>query len=105
VSNLVASAHALTVFRVLPDGEGREYTATTFPRDPWQGCERFIRTCRALGWITDRVEDDAFAVLDVLDEDGDIVQDFGIPDGRAFQRIKRKLNLRVARDEVGAVGG
>jgi hypothetical protein len=89
----VESARALTAFRVLPNGEGRQYSATTFPRDPWQGCERMIRTGFKLGFLLEG--NDGYAVLDVLDEDGDIVQDFTIRDARAFQYFKRKLHWRV----------
>lgn len=88
------TAHALTVFRILPSGEGREYTATTFPRDPWAGCEHFIRIARKVGWLSPAGE--SYAVLDVLNAEGNIVQDFGIRDARAFQQIKRRLNLQVA---------
>lgn len=94
---LVESAHALTVFRALKNGEGRRYTAVTFPQDPWCGCERMLRMFRAVGWIGS--EGEPYAVLDVLNEAGDIVQDFPIPNAQAFQRIKRKLNLAVERDD------
>lgn len=93
-SGVALDAHALTVFRVLGSGEGRAYTATTFPTDPWAGCEHFIRMCRAVGWIRPSTED-GYGVLDVLNENGDIVQDFAIVDNRAFQQIKRRLHLRV----------
>lgn len=88
------SAHALSIFRVLPGGEARAYTAVTFPKDPWQGCEHFLRMARLVGWLREPADDD-YGVLDVLDDDASIVQDFGIPDARAFQAIKRKLNLAV----------
>jgi hypothetical protein len=88
-----ADAYALTIFRGLANGEGRLYTATTFPADPWRGCERFIRMCRAVGWLTD--ESHGYGVLDVLNENGDIVQDFTIRDAKAFQQIKRRLHLEV----------
>jgi hypothetical protein len=95
---IAPSAHALTVFRVLPNGEGRSYTAVTFPKDPREGCEHFIRMARFVGWLREAGEDD-YGVLDVLNIDADIVQDFGIPTAEAFQRIKRKLNLAVERDD------
>lgn len=84
-------AHALTVFRVLRNGEGRSYTATTFPRDPFAGCQRFLRM--ACLWLT--AEKDGYGVLDVLNENGDIVQDFTIADAPGFQQIKRRLHLVV----------
>jgi hypothetical protein len=87
-------AHALSAFRVLPDGSGRAYTATWFPKDPRGGCEHFLRTCRAVGWIRPSSED-GYAVLDVLDEDGDIIEDYTIVSAKAFQQIKRRLRLAV----------
>lgn len=92
---LVPSAHALTLFRGLPNGEGRAYTATTFPRDPWQGCERTIRTAMRVGRLTERVTAASYGVLDVLDQEGDIVQDYGVPDSISFSWLKRRLDLRV----------
>lgn len=97
-SDVHPSAHALTLFRALPNGDGREYTVTTFPRDPWQGCEHMIRTARAVGALTDA--EDCYGMLDVLDENGDIVQDFGVRDSRSFQWLKRKLHLRVEKSEA-----
>ena len=91
----VPEAHALSAFRVLKNGEARKYTATTFPRDPWQGCERFIRTGFAVGCLREWHSEGDYAVLDVLDEDGSIVQDFAIPSADAFKWVKRTLNLAV----------
>lgn len=88
------AAHALSLFRCLPNGEGRAYTAVTFPADPWQGCERFIRMARKVGWLT-KPGEDGYGVLDVLDADANIVQDFGVRTAPAFQQIKQKLNLAV----------
>lgn len=90
---LVDDAVALSAFRMLPGGGERGYTATTFPADPWRGCERFLRMCKAVGWVTD--DDDGYAVLDVLNENADIVQDFTIPDASAFKQIAKRLDLRV----------
>lgn len=92
-------AVALTAFRALPDGGGRQYTATTFPQDPWQGCERMIRMAAAVGFVTESAPG-AYAVLDVLDVDGDIIQDYGIPDARAFRWLKRKLRWVVDKEGV-----
>lgn len=90
-------AHALSAFRALRAGNGRCYTATTFPKNPWQGCERFVRMCRKVGWIKDSPE--PYAMLDVLDENGDIVQDYPIPDAASFRQVKAKLHLRLASDD------
>lgn len=93
------SAVALTAFRILPNGEGRQYSATTFPKGPWQGCERTIRTANTFGYLADDGSE-GYAVLDVLDENGDIVQDFTIIHARAFKWFKRKLNWCVEDDEA-----
>lgn len=91
-------AVALTAFRELPDGRGCQYTAVTFPANPWQGCERTIRMGRAFGYVT-AVTPDCYAVLDVLDADGDLIQTFGIPHTRAFHWYYRKLHLRVESED------
>lgn len=90
---LDSRAHALSAFRTLPNGSSRQYTATTFPRDPWRGCSLIVRQAAAIGRLTDG--GDGYAVLDVLDSDGDIIQDFTIPTVEAFQWLKRKLKLAV----------
>lgn len=87
-------AVALTAFRSLPDGRGRQYTAATFPANPYQGCEHMIRMARAVGFVTDSAAG-AYAALDVLDADGDLIQTFGIPTTIAFHWFKRKLHWQV----------
>lgn len=94
------TAHALTLFRCLPNGQGRSYTATTFPQDPWAGCEHTIRTAYKLGYVDPSDSEryilgDGYGVLDVLDANGDIVQDFMVRTADAFQWLKRRLDLRV----------
>lgn len=98
-------AVALSAFRPLPSGVGRQYSATTFPQDPWQGCEHMIRTGAHLGMIEESTADPAhgYAVLDVLNADGDIVADYAITDARAFQYLKRKLHW-VVESEDGSPG-
>ncbi|CAB4896126.1 unannotated protein [freshwater metagenome] len=91
----VDGAVALTLFRALPNGDTRGYTATTFPKDPWQGCEQMVRMAAALGYI-DSAGGDCYAVLDVLDCDGDIVQDYPIRSAAGFRFLKRKLGVVVA---------
>jgi hypothetical protein len=87
-------AVALTLFRILPSGDGREYSATTFPKDPWGGCERMIRTAVAVGRLK-APQAEGYGVLDVLNANGDIVEDFTVPDSISFQWLKRKLHLDV----------
>lgn len=106
VADLSPHAHALTIFRALDNGDGRAYTAVTFPQDPRGGCLEAVRRFAFIGQIVDWGEgahpEDSYGVLDVLDADGDIIQDYAIPTAQDFQAIKRRLNLRV--DDPGASG-
>ena len=94
-------AFALTLYRILPNGEPRTYTGTTFPANPYAGCEQFVRMCRFVGWIKDSGTADSYGLLEVLDEDGSILCDYDVRDNRAFAAIKKKLDIvvdeRVAR--------
>ena len=94
-----AGAVALTAFRELPDGRARQYTATTFPANPWQGCERFVRMCAAVGYVRDCTREHAYAVLDAINEDGDILATWDVMSDRGFRFIYRKLHLRVEDEE------
>ena len=92
-----AGAVGLSAVRALPDGSMRQYTAVEFTRG-WAGVEHFIRTLRACGFVRPSsadTKDTSYAVLDVLDADGDIIGDYDVPDARAFRYIKRKLKLSV----------
>lgn len=90
------AANALTAFRALPDGSGRQYTATSWEPDPWRGCEHLIRSAQHVGFVkTSHPGCGCYAVLDVLDVNGEIVQDFCITTPRAFRWLYRKLDLRV----------
>jgi hypothetical protein len=99
VSPPPAGTVALAAFRELPDGRGRQYTESWFAGDPWRGCEHFIRMCGAIGLLLDSGPGHAYALLDVIDEDGGILATYDIPDARAFRFIYRKLRLRVARTD------
>ncbi len=92
-----AAAVSLTAFRELPDGSGRQYTESWFPGDPWRGCEHFIRMCGALGFLRESSPAHAYALLDVLDEDGEILATYDIPHADAFRFIYRKLHLRITK--------
>lgn len=89
-------ATGYAAFRCLPDGTGRNYSAVEFTRG-WAGAEQFLRQLRACGFVKNSSNnpDDGYAVLDVLNADGDIVQDYEVPTAQAFRYIKRKLRLTV----------
>jgi hypothetical protein len=100
-----AAVVALTAFRELPDGRGRQYTEVEFADRPWQGCEHFIRTCGAVGFLRESTpEHNAYALLDAIDEDGGILETYDIPHAQAFRFIYRKLKLRVAATDTTKEG-
>jgi hypothetical protein len=88
----------------MPDGSMRQYTAVEFTRG-WAGVEHFIRTLRAVGYIKPSSPEPSYAILDVLDFDGDIIADYDVPTVAAFRYIKRKLQLRVEHPPTGEPGG
>lgn len=92
-----SDAAAITAFRVLPSGAGRQYTGTTWPADPWGGVEHAVRTGHKLGFLAPSTADpgSGYAVLDVLDADGDIIQDFEITTARAFRWMKKRYGWAV----------
>ncbi len=91
------AAAAITAFRVLPNGSGRQYTGTTWPNDPWGGVEHAVRTGHKLGFLRPSSTDPGtgYAVLDVLDETGDVIQDFEITSARAFRWMKKRYGWAV----------
>jgi hypothetical protein len=70
------------------------YEGTTFPRNPWAGCELYLRRCRAFGFL---VSDERDLLIDVLDADGDIIQDYPIS-RQGFEYLRRTLKFK--RDRV-----
>lgn len=92
---VVETAHALRVVRMLEkENVFRFYTGVTFPAGAWDGCELYVRRCWALGYLKDG---EAFT-LDVLDESGDVAQDFPLTK-KGFEYLRQKLNFRVEREE------
>ena len=95
--DLHPDAVAVSAFRALPNGVGRQYTASEATSDnKWRAINHLLRMARACGYIKPTSGDcDCYAVLDILDDNDDIVQDFCIPTSRAFGWWYRKLRLRV----------
>jgi hypothetical protein len=90
-----ATAVGVSAIRGLPNGAMRQYTEVYFTRG-WSGVEHLIRTLRACGLIRPpATATDGYAVLDILDDDGDIVADYDLPTRRAFAYVYRTLHLRV----------
>ena len=88
------SVVGMSLFRILPNGKGRSYSAVRFCRGYLGAC-RTLRQFQAVGWIGAG----DYGVLDLLDAQGDIVVDYPIPTSQAFQRIKQKLRLVVEGSE------
>lgn len=86
-------ARGLSAARWLANGDMRQYTAVEWPS--WSGVEHFVRTLWKLGYVKQIGTEPGYAVLDVLDADGDIVGHYDVPTAAAFAYIKRKLQLRV----------
>ncbi|MEV4212537.1 hypothetical protein [Micromonospora sp. NPDC049662] len=93
--NLHPEAVGLSAIRALPGGAMRQYSSVEFTRG-WSGVEHFLRQLRACGFVRPSNSDTSgYAVLDVLDAEGDIIQDYDLPTAIAFRYVKRKLNLIV----------
>lgn len=85
----------MRVFRTKTKLKTRIYTAVTFPDGPWIGCELTLQRCMAFGYLVE----DSDIVVDVLDENGDIIQDYSVS-REGFKYLRRVLKLRVEIEEV-----
>ncbi|MEU0242298.1 RNase adapter RapZ [Nocardiopsis sp. NPDC006198] len=88
-------ASALTAARIVHGNQLRAYTVVESARG-WQGIEHALRTAWKVGRICP-ASTQAYALLDVLNDDDSHLQSFGIPTRDAF-RWYHKLGLRVLRD-------
>lgn len=86
-------AAALTAVRIVGD-DLRTYTIAE-PTGGREQIDRVLRMARAFGFVRPAAEDGSYAVLDVLGEDDNIVQDYAIPTAAAFRWWYRKLHLRT----------
>ena len=93
--NLDPRAVALRPVRALKDGF-RYYEATTFPQNPWQGCEMYLRRCKAFGFL----KGDGEIVLDVLDKNGDVIQDFPLT-RKGLRYLRKEFRFKVEREDIG----
>lgn len=85
------AAWSLRPCRVLERrNEFRLYEEVTFPGNPWRGCEWTLRQCKAVGYLVDESD----WCIDVLDEMGDLVQEFRITRA-GFEFLRRRLKFRV----------
>ena len=87
--NLDPRAYAIRPVRVIAD-RFRYYEAVTFPGKAWAGCEMWLRRLQATGGLED---DGSHIVLDVLDTNDDVIQDFPITRA-GFEYLRRSLKFR-----------
>lgn len=91
-----AEAVALSAVRELKSGALRQYSATTFPGGAWDGCAFAIRRAAKIGLLKpSRSDVPSYALLDVLDDDGDILVSYDIPTAQAFRYWKRTMRWVV----------
>lgn len=95
--DLHPDAVAVTAFRGLPDGTGRTYTVSEAASGNKRlAINHLLRMARSCGYVRPSCGGcDCYAVLDILNENEDVIQDFCIPTDRAFRWWYRKLHLRV----------
>lgn len=92
-------AFALRPVRVVrrknKDAELLLFTATTCSEDPWEGCRSFLWKCFLFGRP---VMGKTNLLIDVLNKDGDIIQDFAVTDV-GFAYLRRILKFEVASED------
>ena len=88
---LARGAHALRPVRVIK-GEAVNYTATSFPGAPRAGCERTLRIAKVTGELGQAGAPLGDLWLDVLDENGDIIQEWPVGP-KCFEHLRRKLRF------------
>lgn len=82
-------AYAIRPVRIIAD-KFRYYEAVTFPGRAWSGCEMWLRRLRATGGLAD---DGSHIVLDILDTNDDVIQDFPIT-RKGFEYLRHSLKFR-----------
>lgn len=93
--DLHPDAVALRPVKAFKTVEGfRFYEATTFPQWLWGGCETYLRRCKAMGFLKD---DDCLIILDVLDENGDVIQDFPLTSA-GLRYLRREFGFKAIRE-------
>ena len=86
-----STAHALRPVRIVRE-ELRNFTGTTFPRNPYEGCELIFRRMEVFGMI--EVNRNADQWVDVLDVNGDIIREVPVTP-RGFKYLRRVLGSRL----------
>lgn len=88
---LNAAAFALRPVRVdVRNNRFINFKAITFPANPREGCELYLRRASMFGLIEDG---EGLLNIDVLSHDGDILQTFAITQP-GFEYLRQKLRFR-----------
>lgn len=93
-ASIPAAAHALRPMRIDKRDHPIHYTATTFPRGAYAGCELTIRRMECFGMLvpqSSQLEGSRF--VDVLDAEGDILDTIGVTQ-KGFEYMRRVLGVR-----------
>lgn len=90
--NLDPAAFALRPVRTsVRENKFRFYSAITFPNGSWNGCELYLRRCKAFGYLKD---DGSNPVIDVLNQASDIIQELCITRA-GFEYLRQQLKFVV----------
>ncbi|HEY9412775.1 MAG TPA: hypothetical protein VIP77_24595 [Jiangellaceae bacterium] len=101
MSELHTDAYAVTIVQTLPGGRGRRYSTAVGDGDPRGLIEAALDEARQRGGVIDAVDGgNPYAVLDVLDGNGEVVQDFGIPDREALEWWVRLLGVTIESEDT-----
>lgn len=94
-ASLPRTAHALRPMRIARNDEAIHYEATTFTRDPYQGCELQIRRMECFGMLTKREHGPLQGTwfLDVLDEQGDILDTLEV-NAQGVKYMRRTIGVK-----------
>lgn len=91
-------AVAVSAFRALPNGVGRQYTISE-AQSKGQAIRASLHRASGIGFVKATGHEGGpcgcYAVLDILNADDEPVQEFCIPTARAFHWWYRHLHLRV----------
>lgn len=74
------------------------YEATTFPDDPFNGCELMLRRCAFFAMLA---KDEAALMIDILNSDGDIIQDVPV-NRQGFRYLRRIVKFKRVPDGAEA---
>lgn len=92
-ASIPRTAHALRPVRIVK-GVAVHYTGTTFPQDPYAGCELMMCRCECFGHVWSLPEGESLPDLfiDVLDAQGDILMEVPIS-RKGFEYLRSKLRF------------